>query len=141
MAALSADRNTARRTGEMFSRPVLGGVLIYAGALVCLDAAGYAQPGAVATTLAADGRAEFHVDNTTGANGAVNIEVHPGIFRWDNSAGGDLIAAANIGAVAYVVDDHTVALTSGGATRSVAGKIVDVDSVGVWVATGQVFGI
>jgi hypothetical protein len=136
MAALSADRNTVRRDGDRNSRPVKGGDLIYAGALVCLDAAGRAVPGATSTTLTADGRANHRVDNTLGADGALNVDVQTGVFRWDNSAGADLIAAANIGAQAYVVDDHTVALTSGGGTRSVAGKIVDVDSVGVWVATG-----
>jgi hypothetical protein len=140
MAALSADRNTVRRDGDLNSRPVKGGVLIYAGALVCLDTAGRAVPGSAANPVTADGRANFRVDNTLGADGALNVETQAGIFRWDNSAGGDLITAANIGAPAYVVDDHTVALTSNGAARSVAGKIMDVDSVGVWVATGIIFG-
>ena len=140
MAGLAADRNTPRRTGEALARPVKAGVQIYAGALVCLDSAGRLVPGSASTTLVADGRSQ---DNVLGGatDGAVTGHVHPGIFRWDNSTSGDLIAAANIGANCYVVDDHTVALTNGGGTRSVAGKIVDVDSVGVWVSTGIVFGI
>jgi hypothetical protein len=139
MAALSADRNTNRRDGDRASRAVKGGVLIYGGALVCLDAEGRAVPGATSATLTADGRANRRADNSLGADGAITVEVQAGIFRWDNSAGGDLIAQANIGAPAYVVDDHTVALTNGGGTRSLAGKIVDVDAEGVWVATGISF--
>jgi hypothetical protein len=137
MAALSADRNTVRRSGDRFSRPVEAGAKIYAGALVCLNAAGNAVPGSVSTTLVAQGRANAQVDNTGGAAGALTVEVLPGIYRWDNSAAGDAIAQANIGANAYIVDDHTVALTSGGNTRSVAGQIVDVDANGVWVRIGQ----
>jgi hypothetical protein len=96
----------------------------------------------VATTLIADGRAHQQVDNTAGADGAVNCGVHPGIFRFDSAGGGDTITAAKIGLNCYVVDDHTVGLTSGGNTRSIAGKICDVDAQGVWVAIGlPVFGI
>jgi hypothetical protein len=134
---LAADRNTPRRTGERFDLNVKGNVKIYAGALVCYDAGGFAVPGGVATTLKAAGRAEHQVDNTGGADGALTVGVHPGIYRWDNSGGGDVIAQANIGANCYVVDDHTVALTSATNTRSVCGVIRDVDALGVWVATGQ----
>lgn len=141
MAALTADRNTQRRTGDNFSRPVAAGVNIFAGALVVLNAAGYAEPGTTSTAVIADGRAEDPANNVGGANAAINVPVHAGIFLWDNSAGGDLIAQANVGATCYVVDDHTVALTTGGGTRSPAGKIVDTDPATgkVWVATGQVF--
>ncbi len=45
-----------------------------------------------------------------------------------NSAGGDAIAAANVGQLCYAVDDQTVALTSNGSTRSVAGRVWDVDA-------------
>jgi hypothetical protein len=51
-----------------------------------------------------------------------------------NSAGADAITSANIGAYCYVVDDQTVALTSAGGTRPIAGKIKSVDTTfGVWV--------
>jgi hypothetical protein len=48
-----------------------------------------------------------------------------------------LITRAEIGDDCYIVDDSTVAKTNpGGNTRSVAGKIVDVDAKGVWVRIG-----
>ena len=40
---------------------------------------------------------------------------------------------ADLGKSCYIVDDQTVAKTSGGATRSLAGKVVGVDVDGVWV--------
>lgn len=130
---LTADRNTLRRDGEGFSFPIAASTRIYAGSLVALNATGYLTRGAVATTLRAVGVAREQVDNSSGADGALNVPVLRGVFQFANSSAGDLIARANIGSVCYIVDDQTVALTNGGATRSVAGTIRDVDSAGVWV--------
>lgn len=134
MPALTSNRDTPTKDGVLFSAPVAAAKKIYAGALVALDAAGNATPGAVATTLKGLGRAEEYVDNSAGAAGAASVTVRKGVFRFANSAAGDLIARADIGANAYIVDDQTVAKTDGGGTRSVAGKIVDVEAAGVWVA-------
>lgn len=136
MAALSKDRATPERTGALDVIPVAAATKIYAGALVCRNAAGDAVPGSVATTLKAAGRAEEQADNTTGAAGDVSVKTRRGTFRFDNSAAGDLIAKADIGATAYIVDDQTVAKTNGSNTRSAAGKIRDVDAIGVWVEIG-----
>ncbi len=56
-----------------------------------------------------------------------------GVFCFDSAGGADAITFDDIGATCYVVDDQTVALTNGTGTRSVAGKIHDVDAAGVWV--------
>lgn len=136
MTALTEGRTTPKRDGKTYSRPVAGTKTIFAGALVCLNATGFATPGAVATTLVADGLALTTVDNAAGADGAVSVEVEKGTFRFANSAAGDAITKAEIGDDCYIVDDQTVAKTTGGATRSVAGKIVDVDALGVWVKIG-----
>ena len=137
MAALSADRNTVRRSGDRLVRPVEANANIHAGAIICLNAAGNAVPGSTSTTLKTDGACRKAANNTGGIAGAMTVESYPGIYRLDNSAAGDAITAAAIGTNCFVVDDHTVALTSGGSTRSVAGKIVDVDATGVWVALGS----
>ena len=136
MAALTADRNTPAREGALFTYDVAAATKIYAGSLVCRNAAGNAVPGSVATTLVPLGRAEAFVDNSAGAIGDLKVTVRPGIFRWANSAAGDLITKADIGNDCYIVDDQTVAKTSGGATRSIAGKVMNVDAQGVWVSTG-----
>jgi len=133
MAALTADRNTPRRDGESISLPVAASKKIYAGALVARDASGYATPGATATTLLGVGRAEAQADNSSGAAGAISVDVERGVFRFANSSGADEITRADIGGDCYIVDDQTVAKTNGTSTRSVAGKVFDVDSSGVWV--------
>jgi hypothetical protein len=134
--ALSAERGTPSRDGKTYSRGVAAGVKIFQGGLTCLSATGYATPGAVATTLVADGMALATVDNSDGAAGAVTIEIEKGVFRFKNSAAADAITRAEIGDDCYIVDDETVAKTDGGTTRSKAGEIVDVDAQGVWVALG-----
>lgn len=136
MAALTADRNTPTRTAELIELPAAADKKFFAGALAALDANGRATPGAVATTLKGLGRVEAFADNTGGAAGAITVKIRRGTFRWGNSASGDAITAADIGADCYIVDDQTVAKTSGGDTRSVAGKIMDVDANGVWVRSG-----
>ncbi|MBF0249957.1 MAG: hypothetical protein HQL35_04925 [Alphaproteobacteria bacterium] len=134
--ALSADRNTPEKDGVMRDVGVAATAVCYAGGLACRNATGYATPGATATTLKAIGRFEETVDNSAGADGAVTVKVKKGVFRFANSAAGDAIAAADIGNDCYIVDDETVAKTDGTGTRSIAGKIFDVDAQGVWVAVG-----
>ena len=133
MTALTKDRNTVRRDGVQFSDPVAAATRIFAGSLVCLNASGYAVPGATSTTLKARGVAQEQVDNSAGAAGDLRIETRRGVFPFANSTSTDEITRADIGATAYIVDDQTVAKTSATNTRSVAGVIRDVDSHGVWV--------
>jgi len=132
-AALSSERSTVSRSGEVFELGVATGVKIYKGALVAVNSSGYATPGATATTLVGLGRADATVDNTLGQNGDLNIRISRGIFRFSNSANADAIANDDIGKICYIVDDATVALTNGGGTRSEAGRIFGIDSSGVWV--------
>ncbi len=131
--ALSQDRNTKKREGAIYSAPVAADVVIHGGALVALDASGNLTPGAVATTLIAAGRAKGAVDNSDGSAGDKTAEYEKGVFHYKNSASADAITRAEIGDNCYIVDDETVAKTSGSNTRSVAGRIMDVDANGVWV--------
>lgn len=131
--ALTADRNTPSRAGEEVVLPAAAAKKFYAGSLVARDASGNATPGAVATTLLGAGRCAEYVDNSGGSAGDKTVRIEKGVFRFANSASGDLIALADIGTDCYIVDDQTVAKTNGTGTRSVAGKVFDVDSEGVWV--------
>ena len=135
MPALAADRTTPKRTAQRLSLPLAANALIYAGALVCVNATGFATRGAVATTLKAAGVAQQRVDNTGGADGALRIEVdRAGAHLFANSAAADLITRADLGSTVFIVDDQTVAKTSATSTRSAAGKVVDVDTTGVWIS-------
>lgn len=129
MTALAADRNTPSREGTLYEYPVAAATEIFAGSLVVLDASGDAAPGSTATGLVAVGRAEEYVNNP-GAAGAERVRVRAGTFAWVN---GDTITKAHIGDTAYITDDQTVAKL--GTSKSPAGRIVDVDSDGVWVRT------
>ncbi len=133
MTALTKERDTARRTGDLLTLKAAAAKKYYAGSLVARDANGRATPGATATTLLGLGRCLETVDNSAGADDAVDVTIEKGIFRFANSSAGDLITAADIGNSCYIVDDQTVAKTDGTSTRSVAGKVHAVDSSGVWV--------
>lgn len=137
MTALTADRDTITRELRDRILPVKGGVKIYAGAIVAIDSTGYAVKGATSTTLkAVAGRAAEQVDNTGGADGALFIKVRIGHFRYANSASTDAITLTELDQACYLVDDQTVAKTSGSATRVQAGIVRDVDTSGVWVEFG-----
>jgi hypothetical protein len=137
MSALSADRNTPRIEGNLRVLDMAASMLIYAGALVMRDASGNAKKGATALGSHGAGRAEERVDNSSGSAGDLTIKAREGIFRWDNSSAGDAITKAEIGKVCYIVDDHTVAKTSGSNTRSPAGIVADIDDQGVHVLMGE----
>jgi hypothetical protein len=141
MTALAAARHTPQKGShavlDLLSVPVKANVKIFAGSLVVLDA-GFAAPGRAAVGLIPLGRAEETVDNTGGAAGAKRVLVHAGTFPWGNSATTDEVKAADRGKLVYIADDQTVARTDASGARSVAGKVVEVDTDGVWVETGLV---
>ncbi|WCT72062.1 hypothetical protein PQ455_10420 [Sphingomonas naphthae] len=132
MTALTAARNTPAMMPGASSHPVKGATTLFAGALACLSATGFAIPGTPALNLIAVGRVKKTVVNA-GADGDVRAEIESGVFRWANSASADAITRAEIGDDCYVVDDQTVAKTDGSGARSKAGRIVQVDAQGVWV--------
>jgi len=132
MTALTAERDTPRRDGQQFEFPVAAASKIWLGSMAMINGSNYAVKGATATGQKCVGVAEETVDNT-GAAGDKRVKVRRGTFRLGNSSAGDLVVLSDVGADCWIVDDQTVAKTNGSATRSVAGKIRDVDSVGVWV--------
>lgn len=137
MTALTKDRNTARSSGDIKQLGVAAAVLIYAGAMVMRNTAGFATKGQTALNLVGVGRAEERVTGGASA-GDEAIKVRTGVFQFANSAAGDLITIADIGQPAYAVDDQTVAKTSGTGTRSIAGFIEAVDAQGVHVRFDEV---
>ena len=130
MSALTQARQTKRRSGAHFGDGVAAGVIIHEGALVVLNAAGFAAPATTALNLRARGVAAATVDNSAGADGEQTVISQAGLHRFINV--GD-IDRSHIGSAAYMVDDQTVAATNGTGTRSSAGLIKDVDTSGVWI--------
>lgn len=114
---------------------VMSNVTVYAGSLVCKNSSGHVVVGSASTTLIALGVATETKTNS-GSAGSTSVRYRQGCFRFNNSSAGDAITIADVGADCYIVDDEQVAKTNGGSTRSRAGKIVDVDSSGVFVLVG-----
>ena len=133
MTALTQDRNTLRRDGVQTEPPVAAGARIYGGALVAINAAGFAVPGSTATGLTGAGVAEQGADNTGGSAGAIRVRLNRLPHCFGNSDSADAITLADVGSDCYIVDDQTVAKTNGSGTRSRAGRVFDVDGEGVWV--------
>lgn len=138
MAALAAGRTTKRR-GEIhhrYSRGLNASATVYEGGLVAFDVAtGYLVAGRVSTTDIVKGVArDTYVNDATA--GAKIAHLDAGVFCFASGTAADAIAADDIGKLCYVIDDQTVGVTDGTATRVIAGRIFDVDSHGVWVAVG-----
>jgi hypothetical protein len=131
MVQLTESRNTQERVGADRVGKLGANQAIFAGAILMRNASGHLIEGATATGSFGVGRAEAAGASTTA--GVTDQPYRPGVFRYVNSASGDLIAIADIGTVCYIVDDQTVAKTSGTNTRSPAGIVEDVDAQGVWV--------
>jgi hypothetical protein len=139
MAALTAQRNSAEYASpRRLIVPVAASTKIFLGSLVGVDVNGNAVP--ATSALVVLGRAETvdhgipgaDADNSAGAAGAIKLEVLRGCFSWDINAGD--ITQANIGQVAFAVDDHTVSSSSNGGARPIAGRIIALDA-----STGGVF--
>ena len=119
MAALTKERDTTEimQDAKFLYLPVKGGATIYQGALVALDANGYAIPGKKATGLTAAGRAEETV-----------------VFN-NTATTSNKIGAAHVLKPCYIEDDQTVTALATGA--SAAGLVVRVDEDGVAVEIGR----
>jgi len=130
MVALTKDRNTASRQGDHLARPIAAAAICFAGGIGAVNATGYAVPASNTAGLKVLGRIEKTVDNTGGIAGALNVSMKRGVFHYANSITAPL-TVADIGGIALVEDDATVAKT---ATANIqAGKVIDIDANGVWV--------
>lgn len=139
MTALAAARDTVRLGDsavlDLLAVPLAAGAKVYQGGVVSVSA-GYAVAGRANAADQVLGIAAKTVDNTAGAAGDLTCEVKQGVFRLGNSASTDLIAQANAFSLCYLVDDQTVALTSSTGARPIAGHVVAIDSLGVFVDLG-----
>ena len=130
MAALSQARNTAElHVGAIhynFEREVASENTVYAGSIAAQNSSGKAVPASDTANLVVLGRAEA----TVGAGEKVLIRT--GVFLFDNGTSSEELSAADIGAVAFIVDDHTVGKV-GGTNKIPAGIVVDVTAEGVAV--------
>lgn len=129
MTALAADRRAPYRESLDHGCPAKAAAKIYSRSLVFLDASGWAAPATAAVSLFCAGVAQENVDNSAGANGDKTLRARRRGFC--TIVNGDTIVQADIGKLAWAIDDQTVA--KGATGRSLVGTIVEVESDGAWV--------
>lgn len=127
------DRNTPHRDGELFSVPVAAGKTVYAGNILCASVTGFGVPGAAIAGLTTLGVAWEQADNSLGTDGDVSVLCRRAkAFNFANF-GADPVSQASVGKPCYIADSQTVAATSDGDNRPVAGIVLFIDADGVWV--------
>lgn len=108
--ALTADKLIEYTEGVELAFLMEEAVKIYGGSFVCVNAAGYAIPGADATGLIFEGIANEQVDNSSGADGDKSVVLRRrGLVK---ATLGNTITIANVGDNVFIVDDETVDLTA-----------------------------
>jgi hypothetical protein len=157
MTMLSAVRNTLKfkdtSIWDLHFVPIADNVKIFVGGMVGLNSAGLAVRGGDTTCVGPIiGKAEVPYlpqpttqntspntvyDNTFSGHAASSLQVvvRTGVFKYGNGSAADAITQADVGQDCFCVDDQTVGrVPATGRVR--AGKVMQVDSDGVWVAMG-----
>lgn len=109
--------------------PVKANAVIRQGSLVMV-AGGYAEEAGPGTGKVALGVAQETVDNTGGADGAKEVLVRRGVFRFENDPA-DPVGPTELGKDVYATGPNTVGKTGTG--RSKAGRALKVEPDYVWV--------
>jgi hypothetical protein len=138
MAALTRGRTTKHKYLQRTQAyPVAAEAVIFTGALVALNAAGFLVAASDAAGIVVVGIALKDADNTGGTNGALSCGVYKGVVALNN-AGASSVDAADRGRAVYVADDNTVVKAAGVTNNIEAGILDEIDDDGqCWVAVGM----
>jgi len=110
MPALTEDKVLQKSDGVELDFPVAASQKIFGGAMVCVNAAGFALEGSDTAGLIFQGIAMNQVDNSAGANGDKSVVLRRrGLVMVTM---GTAITQANVGDNVFLVDDQTVDLTA-----------------------------
>jgi len=136
MTALAKDKDTVYREGVELDLEVAASTTLYAGAGICVNAAGYAVPAADTADFKSAGVAQEQVDNSAGAAGDKKVTVRRhGLFKFVTAG----LTIANIGDDVFWVDDQTVALAATTTNDVPAGKIAGfISATAIWVDIAQI---
>lgn len=119
--AVTENQPITRQDGDKASYPVLASTQIYQGTMVFLVAAsGYADDDDAAGANAFGGIAIGEADNSSGANGDVDVECWAeGTFVLTGSG----FTQAAVGDLIYASDNYTITLTS--SSNRLVGRCVE----------------
>ena len=121
MAALTANVDRKEKEGKLLASPVVASDIIYQGALVKHNAAGYLAPCAVEAGAVFAGVAYEKVDNSAGLAGEKSCKVEKYGAYLMSGAG---FSQADVGSEVRASDDNTVQ-TGALADSQPVGKIVE----------------
>jgi hypothetical protein len=130
--ALTQDKKSEYKDGVEASYPVNEGSKIFAGALVAFDTNGDIIPGADTAGLVFAGVSLEYIDNSGGADGALNVLVRrKGVYRMKSSSS---LTKANVGNKVFLVDDQTVGLAATTTNDVFCGVIAEfISSSEAWI--------
>lgn len=132
MTDLTQDKKIEYREGVELSIPVDDGDKIYAGAFVCVNAAGYAIKGGDTSGAIFVGISREYADNTDGLDGAINVRVmRRGLFKMEFATA---ITQANVGDNVFLADDNLVDVAGNVTYDIFCGIIAEyIDTTHAWV--------
>ncbi len=134
MAALTKDKNVnSKETGRSIAVQVAASTQIFAGAMVSANATGFAIPAADTAGTVVMGIAEEAGDNSSGADGDIEIRIRKGTFELLTL--GTVVDQADVGRAVFVSDDQNVEKTGGVANNIKAGLLdsLDTETGNPWV--------
>ena len=132
MTALTDDKKLEYTEGVEVITPVAASQTLYAGGFGCVNADGYALPGADTAGLIFQGIIREYVDNASGSNGDEDVIMRRrGLIK---ALMGTSITQANVGDEVYLADDQTVDLV-GNVTNNIFCGIIAryIDSTHAWI--------
>ena len=129
MAALTDSINVEEKDGVLVDSPVVASDIIYRGAMVMHNTAGFLAPAATGAGSIFAGISEEEVDNSGGAAGDERCK-HKITGRYLLTGSG--FVQGDVGEIVYASDDQTITKTS--TNNPLVGKIDDfVSATQVWV--------
>ena len=131
MTAAAADIQVDLKDGVEESFPVATATTIYGGTFVCVNAGGYALPGADTAALIFQGVATGYVANA-GANGAKNVIVRRrGLVKATFATA---ISQANVGDNVFLADDNNVDVVANVSNAIFCGIVAKyIDTTHAWI--------
>jgi len=132
MTGLTEDKELQYTEGVELPFEMLAEAEVFAGSYACVDADGYAQPGADAAGLIFEGVAIEHVTNVGGLSGAKKVVLRRrGLVK---TTLGTAITIANVGDGVFLADDQTVDLTGNVNNNIYCGIIAGyIDTTHAWI--------
>ena len=130
MTALAKGISLTEKEGKLLAHPVVAADIIYKGALVKHNAAGYLEPCSAELGAFFAGIAYEEKDNSAGSAGDVVCKVmKEGVFLMTTSG----MAQADVGSPVYASDDATFSTTQATNEQKVGDIVEFVSATEVWV--------